>query len=295
MSKQENPPGAINSGVESRRLRYRLRRSRFSDHAVYPGERNSGHDPALTRQLADREKQVKKLTADNTSLRDLALRARAELENARKRLEREKAEAIKYANERLVGELVGVVDNLERGLESAADIEEAKPLHDGIRMVMDQFLGVLSSNGLEVIAPDGQHFNPHFHEAVAAEEREDVEDNVILGTFQKGYVLRGRVVRPAMVRVARAAPRPEPSAEAVPAPDPDSVETLADIDEASRSLEAAETGQIVDISDMETPVPESGEEQPQAEKPAGEADSSGEVTEAEEGAGPAVPESEEKP
>jgi molecular chaperone GrpE len=174
-------------------------------------------DAALQRQIAERDQQIEKIEGENANLREVALRARAEVDNARKRLRREKAEAIKYANETLTGELVVVVDNLERALESAGGASDAKAIHDGVEMVHNQFLSILQNHGLEPIVPDGQTFDPRFHEAVSAEERDDVADNTIIETLQKGYMLRGRVVRPAMVRVARAVATPEPAIEEVPA------------------------------------------------------------------------------
>lgn len=235
------------------RLSRRRLRHRRSARRPFLRSRRFHGQPSITAIRADYERQIErlegeiaeggkkaeKLQSDNQSLRELAMRARAELDNARKRLEREKAEAIKYANERLVGDLVQVVDNLERGLGSVAESEEIKPLRDGIRMVLDQFLGILSGSGLEVVEPNGQTFDPHFHEAVAAEDREDVEDNVVLDTLQKGYVLRGRVVRPAMVRVARAIrkPEPEPELAVTEVADPDGEETVFDA-EAGETPEA---------------------------------------------------------
>jgi molecular chaperone GrpE len=236
-----------------RRLSYRLRRHRYADSAVYPGERTPiGHDPELQQLLSQHEEQIEKLRSDNTSLRDLALRARAELDNARKRLEREKAETVKYANERLVRQLLEVLDNLERALGSVEDDEATRPMREGIRMVLQQFMGILTANGLEVVHPEGETFDPHFHEAVAAEERDDVPDQQVIDTLQKGYVLRGRVVRPAMVRVARA---PQPAAEPA-AIDPDKEDTLADEEE----IEIV-AGEVVEVSEEtegepEAPAPE---------------------------------------
>jgi len=187
------------------RLSYRLRREHYAKMSeLAAAERAETEMPSLKRTLAERDQQIAKLTADNATLRDLALRARADLDNARKRFQREKAETIKYAAEQILRELIPVADNLERALASANGGADAKAVHDGVQMVLDQFVGVLRNNGLEAIASDGQQFNPHFHEAVGTEEGENVVDNQIVTTLQKGYMLRERVVRPAMVRVGRA-------------------------------------------------------------------------------------------
>ena len=210
----------------SHRLYYRLRRQRYKEMAVQPGAEDASGQQAMARNLAEREEQIAKLEADVASLRDLALRARAELDNARKRFKREKAETIKFANENLVRELIGAVDNLERAMESSEAATDIKPLRDGVRMVFGQISSILQQKGLEVIVPDGQAFNPHFHEAVSAEARDDVPDNQIIGTLQKGYLLGGRVVRPAMVRVARAVKAPP--IEEVPTPAEEEAPEAAD-------------------------------------------------------------------
>jgi len=222
----------------SRRLCYRLRREHYAKIAGLEAASQAEVEPqAVSRVLAEREQKIAKLAEDNASLRDIALRVRADLDNARKRFQREKSETIKFATEQLVRELVVVLDNLERALASADDGADTKAVHDGVQMVLDQFTGILRANGLEAIATDGRQFDPHFHEAVSTEDREDVVDNQIVATFQKGYLLRGRVVRPAMVRVGRAV-RPAPAAEMAAAsaePNMTSEETIADLDDATQN------------------------------------------------------------
>ena len=222
----------------SDRLRYRLRREHYAEMSkLAEAEGKEVEPPAVSRTLAQREQQIAKLTADNAALRDLALRARADLDNARKRFQREKADTIKFANEQLVRELLGVLDNLERAIVSVDGALDVKAVHDGVQMVFDQFAGILQGAGLEVVDPAGRPFDPHFHEAVSTEERDDVPEHTVVATFQKGYVLRGRVVRPAMVRVARAvqpapAPPAEPAAEAAPVAEETPAEPEAAVEEA---------------------------------------------------------------
>jgi len=242
------------------RLRYRLRRKHYAEMPALPVGKESAAHSSIAHVLAERGQQIAKLTTDIATWRDVALRAKAELENARKRFQREKVETIQFATEHLIKELIPVVDNLERALASALGVQDPKALHDGIIMVIDQFIAVLRANGLEIIAPEGQRFDPHFHEAVSAEEREDVEDNQVLGTFQKGYILRGRVVRPAMVRVARAVRRPVPADEPHPAEATEALgspgmageETIADFDDTSQ------------VSEDQVPGEPSGESDPSA-------------------------------
>jgi len=214
---QGNRAGDGRRGGSERDARryYRLRRQRYAEMAFertpFEEAEHELEEAEHAAALAQRDERIEQLTKDSAALRDLALRARADLENGRKRFQREKAETVKFAAENLVRDLVPVLDNLARALGSIGEAPEVQPLYEGVRMVMDLFQSVLTANGLEVIDPTGQPFDPHYHEAVAAEEREDLPDNQIIDTFQCGYVLRGRVVRPAMVRVARAPRREEPA------------------------------------------------------------------------------------
>jgi len=205
----------------SGRLYYRLRREYYAkmSELAAAGEKGAAL-PRIMRTLTEREQEIAKLTADLAAMRDLALRARADLDNSRKRFQREKAETIKYAAEQLVGELIVVLDNLERAVASAISGADVAGVREGVQMVLDQFLGILRANGLEIIPSDGQQFDPHYHEAIGTEEREDVVDNQVVATVQKGYTLRGRVVRPAMVRVGRAV-CPAPAADVVATPPPE--------------------------------------------------------------------------
>ncbi len=124
-------------------------------------------------------------------------RLKAEFENFRKRQERELAGVRETASEKLVVELLPVLDNLDRALESEGDI------HEGVRATRDNFSEVLSREGLAVVASDGQHFDPNVHEAVMGQPSEEYEEGTILQTFERGYLLNGKAIRPAKVVVAR--------------------------------------------------------------------------------------------
>jgi molecular chaperone GrpE len=129
----------------------------------------------------------------------------AEMDNARKRSEREKETLRKYGNEKILSGLVDVVDNLERtviSLNSEQD-EKIKNIIEGIEMVQKQLLGVLNENGLEQLQSLGEIFDPNFHEAMAQQEAEGKKDQEIIMEYQKGYVLNGRLLRPAKVVVAQ--------------------------------------------------------------------------------------------
>ena len=124
-------------------------------------------------------------------------RLKAEFENARKRQERERARILETASERLVLELLPVLDNLDRALEVEGDIRE------GVRATRDGLADALGREGLLPVASDGQPFDPIVHEAVMGQPSEDHEEGTILQTFEKGYLLNGKPIRPAKVVVAR--------------------------------------------------------------------------------------------
>lgn len=127
---------------------------------------------------------------------DALRRLKAEFENSRKRAERERERILQTASERLITELLPVLDNLDRALQHEGDI------HEGVRATRDQFADVLSREGLLPVASDGQSFDPNVHEAVMSQPSEDHEEGTIIQTFERGYVLNGKPIRAAKVVVA---------------------------------------------------------------------------------------------
>ena len=124
-------------------------------------------------------------------------RLKAEFENSRKRQERERIRVLSMASERLVQELLPVLDNLERALEAGGDIRE------GVQATREQLAEVLAEEGLLPVASDGQPFDPNVHDAVMGQPSEEHEDGTIIQTFQRGYLLNGKPIRPAKVVVAK--------------------------------------------------------------------------------------------
>jgi molecular chaperone GrpE len=131
---------------------------------------------------------------------DRLLRLAADFENYKKRAARERQEYVALANERLLKELLPILDDLERAMNAAEDHEEAQ-LEEGVRLVHRSLASLLQRNGVEEIATDGK-FDPHVHEALLAQPAEDREHGDVLDVIQKGYRLGDRVVRPARVIVA---------------------------------------------------------------------------------------------
>jgi molecular chaperone GrpE len=124
-------------------------------------------------------------------------RMKAELENSRKRQEKERARLAQLASERLVRELLPVLDNLERALEAEGDIRE------GVAATLDQLISVLEREGLTPVLSDGEPFDPTVHEAVMGQPSEEHEEDTVIQTFERGYTLNGRPLRPAKVVVAK--------------------------------------------------------------------------------------------
>jgi molecular chaperone GrpE len=136
-------------------------------------------------------------------LQDRILRQAAEMENTRKRLEREKSEGINFANECLIRELLPVIDNLERALQHGEKDTKGKGLLEGIKMTLKNFGDVLGKFGCTPFESVGKTFDPNFHEAVMQQESSEYPEKTILQELQKGYTLRDRLVRPAMVIVSK--------------------------------------------------------------------------------------------
>jgi molecular chaperone GrpE len=133
---------------------------------------------------------------------DRFVRQVAELENFKKRATREKDEAVRFANENLVRDLLPVIDNLERAVAHAQGAGNGKPLVEGVEMVLKGLLDVLAKHGVVQISSVGQPFDPEKHEAMAQVESENHAPNTVIEEHHKGYLLKDRLLRPALVTVA---------------------------------------------------------------------------------------------
>lgn len=154
--------------------------------------------------LEIKESEYKKLNDELASYKDKYLRIYAEFENARKRMDREKQEFVKYANEGLIVDFLNVLDDLERSVEAAkAKHEDYTAFLKGIEMVMAHIYDLLKKNGVKSIEAKGKKFDPHAHEVLLQEENDNVDEGTVLEEFQKGYSLGERVVRTAKVKVSK--------------------------------------------------------------------------------------------
>ena len=136
--------------------------------------------------------------------RDAALRAQADAMNVQRRAEQEIEKARKFALERFCGDLLSVVDNLERALESGGNDQGDAALAEGVELTRKGFMDVLAKYGVEPVDPVGEPFDPETAQAMSMVEQPDVEPNSVVAVMQKGYLLNGRLLRPAMVMVSKA-------------------------------------------------------------------------------------------
>ena len=163
-----------------------------------------GEGKELTSELQEIRQQLEKKESEAKENYDRFLRQVAELENFKKRMAREKGEAIRYANENLMKDLLPVLDNLERAVDHAQEGGgNGKPLLEGVEMVLKGFLDVLNKYGVTQIPAKGESFDPEKHEAIARVESEAYEPNTVVEEHHKGYYLLDRLLRPSLVSVAK--------------------------------------------------------------------------------------------
>ncbi len=186
-----------------------------TEEQAWPAEEPSGEGAPGDARVAELEAQIADLT-------DRLLRAHAEMDNIRKRAEREKAEMAKYAISKFAGDIAVLSDNFQRAVGAvpagAAEEDAAlKALLDGVNMMEREFLNVLARYGVKRVDPNGQPFNPHLHQAIMEQQNPDVPSGTVVQVFQPGYTIEDRVLRPAMVVVAKGGPKapvPEKPVEA---------------------------------------------------------------------------------
>ena len=179
----------------------------------------------------EEDPRLEKLTQELQETQDLLRRKHAEFENYRKRIEREQKEFVSYATSDLVLEILPVLDNLERALGSAGTNEsgQEEQIREGVAIIYRQFGDTLQKLGLREVAALGEDFDPHVHEAVARVDTTERREGEILDVLQKGYYLKERLLRPAMVRVGHNPSLNEDDG------DTESAEEVPAVDESSKS------------------------------------------------------------
>lgn len=146
------------------------------------------------------EVETKEPNLEEEELNSKYLRLAADFQNYKRRVEKEKSDIYAYANEKIVVELLDVIDNFERALDHSNASSES--FAEGMSMIFKQFKGVLEKSGVEEIISTGEQFDPNFHHAVLTENSVEYESGKVTQVLQKGYLLNKKVIRPAMVKVA---------------------------------------------------------------------------------------------
>lgn len=163
-------------------------------------------------RIAALEAELAKATASAAEFKDTALRAKADADNIRRRAAIDVDKAKKFALEKFANELLPVIDNMERGLLHVDKTNEALlPLIEGIELTAKSLESALEKFGVKSVNPEGEKFNPELHQAMSMIESADVEPNTVITVMQKGYELNGRLIRPAMVMISKAAATPTPT------------------------------------------------------------------------------------
>jgi molecular chaperone GrpE len=154
----------------------------------------------------DSQDQLAQLKTELAKYKDVALRSVADLDNYRKRMAREKDDAIRYANASFLERLIPILDNFELGIQAAKAGGSQSAVQDGLIMVLKQLQDFLASCGVETVDATGQHFDPNLHEAIAQEQNAEIAEGVVIRQLRKGYRLKDRLIRPANVVVSKGVP-----------------------------------------------------------------------------------------
>lgn len=186
-----------------------------------------GPDVTSDEEAQEIEDEISAIQAENTDMKDRLLRLAADMENLRRRTSREVQDARAFAISKFAADMLGVADNLRRALDhvtedqrSAAD-ETLKNLLDGVELTEREMHAAMERHGVSKLDPEGQKFDPNFHQAMFEVPNPEVPNNTVVQVVQAGYQIGGRVLRPAMVGVAKGGPKQ--TAEAEPgAPNPES-------------------------------------------------------------------------
>jgi molecular chaperone GrpE len=191
----QKEPGEAPAGMKTEAGATAGEQTTPSSGAERDADRPAGEEDWMSK-LQEAERQV----AENY---DKYVRAVAELDNYRKRAIREKADAIRYGNETLLRDILPLVDNMDRALEHACNSDDFEAFRKGLRMLQEQLLGCLQRHGVEPIETAGKAFDPNVHEAMMEVASEGHQDSTVVGEFERGYLLNGRLLRPAKVSVCK--------------------------------------------------------------------------------------------
>ena len=168
------------------------------------GEIEQHHEGLTEDHVPDLQVKLEEALAKSSEYYDQMLRTKAELDNVRKRSQREVESAHKYAIEKFINELLPVIDSMELGQQAADTATEIEQIKEGVDMTLNMFSSLLEKFDIEKINPEGDNFDPEYHQAMSIQETADAAPNSVIAVMQKGYSIAGRLLRPAMVVVAKA-------------------------------------------------------------------------------------------
>lgn len=165
-------------------------------------EAAGGEEGTSAESVEELKARIEALSAQSEEYMQRLARSQADFDNFRKRTIREKEELGKYASSKLIAELIPVIDNFGRALDTRPEGEASESFVKGVEMIYRQFDSVLQAEGLTTMETVGQPFNPEFHQAVMQVESDEHEEGIVVEELQKGYMLKDKVLRPAMVKVS---------------------------------------------------------------------------------------------
>jgi molecular chaperone GrpE len=164
-------------------------------------EQNTSQGSEEETDLTEEQRKIQELEAKLDEMSQRNLRLQADYDNLRRRTREEQSASLKYKSQSLLEQLLPALDNFERALKIEATDEQAKTLMQGVEMVYRQLMDALKEEGLSHIPTTGEKFDPNLHQAVMQVEDSEFESNTVIEELQKGYMLKDRVIRPAMVKV----------------------------------------------------------------------------------------------
>lgn len=197
MKEQEPIQDNIQTGVEEE-----LKVNAESDQEPVSAEEPEVLEERAPEDSEEGQAELQKLRAEAEEHKQRLLRTQADFDNFRRRTLKEKEELGKYASAKLITELLPVIDNFERALSTTAENADLSSYAKGVEMIFRQLEGILETEGLTAMEPVGTPFNPEFHQAIMQVESEEYEEGTVVEVVQKGYLLKDKVLRPAMVKVS---------------------------------------------------------------------------------------------
>lgn len=167
------------------------------------GEEETGDDGEKVNELVQLQQELEKQNEEVRNNYERYLRALAEADNIKKRAQRDREEYLKYANAALLKKVLPVVDDLERAIKLSNQSQDFGGLYQGVAMIASSLNEILKGEGVEAIDCLGKPFDPQFHQPLTVEENDQYEENTVIEELQKGYIMRGRVIRPSLVKVSK--------------------------------------------------------------------------------------------